>query len=94
MGRSVRRATLNQRIRHLRANWDTRVLVDDLRASAADANTSVDWRLGYDWRARPCLGIDNLFDHDYVGSLIVNAASGRFYEPVPGRAVFADTKAS
>lgn len=29
--------------------------------------------------------IDNLFDTRYVGSVIVNEASRRFYEPSPGR---------
>ena len=29
--------------------------------------------------------VDNLFDRDYAGSVIVNEANGRYYEPVPGR---------
>ena len=31
--------------------------------------------------------IDNLFDRDHVGSVIVNEANGRYYEPGPGRSV-------
>lgn len=29
--------------------------------------------------------IDNLFDHAYIGSVIVNDGNGRYYEPGPGR---------
>ena len=29
--------------------------------------------------------VDNLFDREYVGSVIVNEANGRFFEPAPGR---------
>lgn len=29
--------------------------------------------------------VDNLFDHAYIGSVIVNEGNGRFYEPAPGR---------
>ncbi|HBY0240192.1 TPA: TonB-dependent receptor [Klebsiella pneumoniae] len=29
--------------------------------------------------------IDNLFDREYVGSVIVNESNGRYYEPAPGR---------
>jgi iron complex outermembrane receptor protein len=29
--------------------------------------------------------VDNLFDRDYVGSVIVNEGNGRYYEPAPGR---------
>mgnify|MGYP001428507483 CR=1 FL=1 len=28
---------------------------------------------------------DNLFDKEYVGSVIVNESNGRYYEPAPGR---------
>lgn len=38
---------------------------------------------GLHWRASARL--DNLFDRRYVGSVIVNEANGRYYEPAPGR---------
>jgi len=31
--------------------------------------------------------VDNLFDRHVIGSVIVNEANGRFYEPAPGRSV-------
>lgn len=36
----------------------------------------------------PFLGINNLFDRRYVGSVIVNGAAGRVLEPAPGRNVY------
>jgi iron complex outermembrane receptor protein len=29
--------------------------------------------------------VRNLFDRSYVGSVVVNAAGGRYYEPAAGR---------
>lgn len=29
--------------------------------------------------------VDNLFDRNYVGSVIVNESNGRYFEPAPGR---------
>jgi len=36
-------------------------------------------------RLRSFLRVDNLFDRDYIGSVIVNDGNGRYYEPGPGR---------
>lgn len=35
----------------------------------------------------PFLRLDNLLNRDYVGSVIVNDANGRYFEPGPGRSV-------
>ena len=37
----------------------------------------------------PVLAITNLFDRNYAGSLVTNAAAGRYFEPAPGRTVYA-----
>jgi iron complex outermembrane receptor protein len=37
----------------------------------------------------PTLSVANLFDRAYAGSIVVNAAAGRYYEPAPGRTVYA-----
>jgi len=47
-------------------------------------------RLGWEGRVgrtrlAPFLGINNVFNQLYVGSVIINAARGRYYEPAPGR---------
>jgi iron complex outermembrane receptor protein len=36
-------------------------------------------------RPRAFFRIDNLLDKRYVGSVIVNEANARFFEPAPGR---------
>jgi iron complex outermembrane receptor protein len=36
--------------------------------------------------ARAFVRVNNVFDKGYVGSVIVNEANGRYYEPAPGRA--------
>lgn len=37
------------------------------------------------WTFREFVRVDNLADKGYVGSVIVNEANGRFFEPAPGR---------
>jgi iron complex outermembrane receptor protein len=44
-------------------------------------------------RLTPTLGIGNLLDRRYNTSVVVNAARGRFYEPGPGRTVYAGLEA-
>jgi len=39
-------------------------------------------------RLSPFVGVANVFDAGYVGSVVINAARGRYYEPAPGRAVY------
>ena len=36
--------------------------------------------------------LNNIFDHSYAGSVIVNESNGRYYEPAPGRNVFAGVR--
>lgn len=70
---------------------------DTVSTSAANARTSPWWgtvlRLGWEgWvggtRWAPFLGVNNLFNHRYVSSIVINAARDRFYEPAPGRNVY------
>jgi iron complex outermembrane receptor protein len=50
--------------------------------AAADVGYGIDLRSG---RARAFARIDNLFDRRYAGSVIVNDANGRYFEPAPDR---------
>jgi iron complex outermembrane recepter protein len=64
--------------------------VDDANSEAAAASTLLHLRLGWvhdwgAWQLRPLIRIDNLFDRQVIGSVIVNDANRRFYEPAPGR---------
>ena len=36
----------------------------------------------------PALAVSNVFDRTYAGSIVTNAAAGRYYEPAPGRTVY------
>ncbi len=50
-------------------------------------------RLGWEGRVggarvAPFIGINNVFNRLYVGSVVINAARGRYYEPAPGRNVY------
>lgn len=82
----------------LRTEVDVRWVPEDYPVN--DENTAHDWsyevtdvRLLWERgvgavEARPFLGIDNLFDVRYNGSVVPNAFGDRFYEPAPGREVF------
>ena len=36
----------------------------------------------------PFLGFNNVFNRAYVGSVVINATAGRYYEPAPGRNMY------
>ena len=45
-------------------------------------------RTGGSLRLRPFLGFNNVFNRSYVGSVVINAARGRYFEPAPGRNMY------
>jgi iron complex outermembrane receptor protein len=62
-------------------------------ASRNPAATVVDLRGGATvqsglGRWQPFVGINNLFDERYFGSVVVNAAGARYFEPAPGRNIY------
>ena len=77
----------------LEARHVGRVAVDDVNSDFAKAATVFglsarhDFSVG-DWRLQPFVRIDNVTDRKWAGSVIVNEANGRFFEPAPGRAYF------
>lgn len=67
--------------------------VDDANTSTNDSYVVVSLRGGWTGEIgglelRPFVGINNLFDEEYSGSVVVNAVGGRFYEPAPDRNVY------
>jgi iron complex outermembrane receptor protein len=67
-----------------------RIYVDDRNSEAADAYTIGNLRAGFEqrgktWRVTEFVRVDNVTDHQYVGSVIVADTNRRFYEPAPGR---------
>jgi iron complex outermembrane receptor protein len=73
----------------MEARWVDKVFTNDLNDESADAYTVVNWRLGFEQkfgglRLTEFARVDNIFDEEYVGSVIVNEANRRYYEPAPG----------
>lgn len=67
--------------------------VDDPNTVRNAAWTSTDVRAGLDvklaaWSVSAFGGVANLWNARYAGSVIVNAANGRFFEPAPPRSFF------
>ena len=65
-------------------------LLSDTASLRAEGWWRTDLRLGWGgelgrMRLDPFVAVENLFDHRYAGSVTVNAAGGRYYEPAPGR---------
>ena len=67
-----------------------RVWVDDRNSEAADASNVTNFAAGFvqiagQWRFSEYFRVDNLTNRRYAGSVVVNDANLRFYEPAPGR---------
>ena len=67
-----------------------RVWVDDRNSEAANASNVTNFAAGFtqlsgNWRFSEYLRVDNLANRRYAGSVVVNDANLRFYEPAPGR---------
>lgn len=81
----------------LSAQHAGKVFVNDKNIGAAPSFTIASASVGYtkhlgDWTLHTFARVDNLFDRQYVGSVIVNdsngakiPANGRYYEAAPGR---------
>jgi iron complex outermembrane receptor protein len=63
---------------------------DDANSVAIEDWVTVDLRVGWEgdvgnWRLAPFVGVLNVFDKEYIGSVTVNAGFGRYFEPSPPR---------
>jgi iron complex outermembrane receptor protein len=70
------------------------VLADSAHAVRAGAYTVADAEATRKFgllgaQARAFVRLENLFDREYAGSVIVGEANGRYFEPAPGRSLFA-----
>ncbi|PJZ07515.1 TonB-dependent siderophore receptor [Pantoea rodasii] len=66
------------------------IAADDENDVKAPSYTVFGLNSGYKWLVQNWTldlfsRVDNLFDRNYVGSVIVNESNGRYYEPAPGR---------
>jgi iron complex outermembrane recepter protein len=71
----------------------SRIYVNDRNSDAADGYWVVNLRAGFEqqtahWRFSEFARLDNLADHAYVGTVIVNETNSRFFEPAPGRTAY------
>lgn len=68
-------------------------LVDDTLAARTGPWWTADLRAGWDGKAwglpvAPFVALGNAFNRKYEGSVVINAARGRYYEPAPGRNLY------
>ncbi|MGB8483675.1 MAG: TonB-dependent receptor [Acinetobacter bohemicus] len=66
-----------------------KIYVNDTNSDVAPSYTVTSANIGYvwknnDWKVRSYARVDNLFDENYVGSVIVNDGNNRFFEPADG----------
>jgi iron complex outermembrane receptor protein len=78
---------------------DSLIYADDLNTQAAPGYATFNLRAGYEFRIGKtrlfAFGrIDNVTDRKYIGSVIVNEANGRYFEPAPGRRFFVGLRAA
>jgi len=78
----------------LELQYVDKLYVNERNSDAAPAYTVANARVGYAWKQGPAqwrmyARLNNLFDRNYAGSVIVGDTNGRFFEPAPGRNWFA-----
>jgi iron complex outermembrane receptor protein len=83
----------------LEMRYNSKVYANDANSASVDEYTIFSVRGQFrqrynDWTLTEYARIDNLFDEKYVGSVRVNDANSRFYEPAPGRNWIMGVKAS
>jgi iron complex outermembrane receptor protein len=76
-----------------------RVFVDDTNSDAAAAAATLNLRLALRqahgrWTVSEFVRVDNVANSRHAGSVIVNEANGRFFEPAPGRTWLAGVEAA
>jgi iron complex outermembrane receptor protein len=78
----------------LEARYSDKVSVNDIASDAAPSYTVVNASAAYRaligrWDVEGFVRVYNLLDRRYIGSVIVNDANGRYFEPAPDRGVHA-----
>jgi iron complex outermembrane receptor protein len=74
----------------LEVRASSRFYANDTNTEYANGYGVTSWRIGFKQEMSRLVlkefgRIDNIFHHQYVGSVIVNESNGRYYEPAPGR---------
>ena len=69
------------------SGWGAKQKPDDLPgvgSGVTNARLSWEGTVGGSW-LRPFIGVNNLWDREYISALTINGAFGRVFEPAPGR---------
>lgn len=80
--------------------YRSKVYVEDTNEKpAAPGYVIANLRVGFEqrrggWKLEESLRLENLFDHHYIGSVIVGDTNQRYYEPAPGRTWLAGVSAA
>ncbi|MGE5143577.1 MAG: TonB-dependent receptor domain-containing protein, partial [Acidobacteriota bacterium] len=82
----------------IEGQYSGKIYVNDRNTDAAPSYAIANVRLGFEqtaraWTFREFVRVNNLFDRNYVGSVIVGDTNGRFFEPSPGRNYLAGVSA-
>jgi iron complex outermembrane receptor protein len=77
----------------LQQTYSSDFLVSDTLNTRTAPWWATNVRVGWEGKAggmrlAPFIGVNNAFNHEYVSSVVINAARDRFYEPAPGRNVY------
>lgn len=83
----------------LEGKYNSKVYTVDDNSSSAPSFSVFNLRTSFQqktgqWKITEYARIDNLFDEAYIGSVRVNDANSRFYEPAPGRNWIVGVKAN
>ncbi|HUH92951.1 MAG TPA: TonB-dependent receptor [Casimicrobiaceae bacterium] len=83
----------------IEGQYSGKIYVNDRNTDAAPSYAIANARLGFEqttraWTFREFVRVNNLFDRNYVGSVIVGDTNGRFFEPSPGRSYLAGVSAN
>ncbi len=78
-------------------HWAGSIYANDANTSRVAPHTVVDARVGKtvpagDHHLTVYAGVDNLFDDDYFDNIRINSYGGRYFEPAPGRSIYAGLK--
>ena len=92
VGRSTRISSIPSAF--MRAVTASRVAVNDANSEFSPSHVLLNLRVGAQ-RIRLAglvfgshVGVNNVFDRNYISALAVNAFGGRYFEPGPGRMIF------
>ena len=86
-------ATLRGVWGEVQQTYSSGYLVSDTGSTTTAPWWATNVRVGWDGKAggmrlAAFVGVNNVFNHRYVGSVVINAARGRFYEPAPSRNIY------